>query len=54
MAALLKLGMTNKQIANKLGMSMGCVKVHVAEVLRRLGVSNRTQAAIVLLGGDVA
>ena len=40
------LGDSNKAIARKLGMTETTVKVHVREVMRKLGVSNRTQVAI--------
>lgn len=43
----LKVGNSNKQIARDLGMSEATVKVHVRQVMRKLRVSNRTQAALV-------
>ncbi len=39
-------GLTNKQISQKLGISYETVKEHVQHVLHKLGVFNRTQAAI--------
>ena len=39
-------GMLNKQIADILGVSEGTVRAHVTAVLRKLGVSTRTQAVI--------
>jgi two-component system, NarL family, nitrate/nitrite response regulator NarL len=39
-------GDSNKTIARKIGISEATVKVHVKAVLRRIRVSNRTQAAI--------
>jgi two-component system nitrate/nitrite response regulator NarL len=39
-------GDSNKVIASKCGISEATVKVHVKAVLRKIGVSNRTQAAI--------
>jgi DNA-binding NarL/FixJ family response regulator len=39
-------GWANRQIAQELGVSEGTVKVHVNAILRALGVSNRTQAAL--------
>ncbi len=39
-------GQTNKQIANNLGVSNYTVKVHVSAVFKALGLSNRSQAAI--------
>ncbi|TWO70284.1 response regulator transcription factor [Caenimonas sedimenti] len=43
--ALLKQGMTNKRIAQKLNISEGTVKNYMTEIFRALNVSNRTQAA---------
>jgi len=39
-------GAANKSIARDLGITEGTVKVHVKSLLRKLGASNRTQAAI--------
>lgn len=39
-------GMTNLEIADRLGVSSETVKEHVQHILRRLGVSDRTQAAV--------
>lgn len=39
-------GLTNKEIANSLGIGYETVKEHVQHVLRKLGVSDRTQAAV--------
>lgn len=43
--SLLCAGHGNKAIANRLGMSEATVRTHLTAVFRRLGVSNRTQAA---------
>jgi DNA-binding NarL/FixJ family response regulator len=43
---LLTLGYSNKEIALSLGMLEGTVKVHVKSIMKKLGVNNRTQAAI--------
>lgn len=43
--ALLVKGYSNKQIAHALSLGEGTVKIHVAALLRNLGVSNRTGAA---------
>jgi DNA-binding CsgD family transcriptional regulator len=40
-------GVSNKEIANRLGICEGTVKVHVKGLLAKLGVSNRTKAAMV-------
>jgi len=44
--SLLAQGRSNKEIAKNLGLLEGTVKVHVRDILRKLGVSNRTQAAM--------
>jgi DNA-binding NarL/FixJ family response regulator len=46
---LLAEGCTNKDMARRLGLSAGTVKVHVSQILRALGVANRTQAAAAAL-----
>lgn len=45
---LLVSGKLNKQIAFELNVSMTTVKAHVSAVLTKLGVKNRTQAAILV------
>ena len=42
----LAFGLTNKEIAQALGISYETVKEHVQHVLRKVGVSDRTQAAV--------
>jgi two-component system, NarL family, nitrate/nitrite response regulator NarL len=44
--ALIHEGMPNKIIAHKLKLCHGTVKVYVRRLMRKLGVSNRTQAAL--------
>jgi DNA-binding NarL/FixJ family response regulator len=39
-------GLANKQIARRLGISESTVKVHVGSVFRRIGVRDRTSAAV--------
>ena len=39
-------GLTNKEIAMSLGISYETVKEHVQHILRKIGVSDRTQAAV--------
>lgn len=43
---LLRQGQSNKRIGRELHMCESTVKVHVRQILRRLGAANRTQAAI--------
>ena len=48
-------GMTNKGIAQALTLSPGTVRMHVSNILSKLGVSNRTEAvALALQSGLVA
>lgn len=42
----LRIGRSNKQIARDLDMAEATVKVHVRQILKKLGVANRTQAAM--------
>lgn len=42
----LRLGRSNKHIARDLNMQESTVKVHVRQIMRKLGASNRTQAAL--------
>jgi DNA-binding CsgD family transcriptional regulator len=43
--ALLREGLSNEQIALRLGISVDGVKFHVSEILSKLGVSSRNEAA---------
>jgi len=43
----LRQGQSNKEIGRQLGIPEGTVKVHLKAIYRQLGVSNRTQAAII-------
>ena len=43
--SLLRQGSSNRDIADKLGIGEGTVKLHVSAILRTLGVKNRTMAA---------
>ena len=42
----LALGLSNKEIAQSLSISYETVKEHVQHILRKVGVSDRTQAAV--------
>jgi two-component system, NarL family, nitrate/nitrite response regulator NarL len=42
-------GMTNAEAGRRLELSVHAIKFHLAEVYRRLGVSNRTEAAVAYL-----
>jgi DNA-binding NarL/FixJ family response regulator len=43
--ALLREGLSNEQIAIRLGISVDGVKFHVSEILGKLGVTSRNEAA---------
>ncbi|WP_230532356.1 response regulator transcription factor [Microvirga roseola] len=44
--ACLRLGKSNKLIARELHMQEATVKVHIRQIMRKLGAANRTQAAL--------
>ena len=48
-AHLLRQGLPNKLIARQLDMAEATVKVHVRQIMHKLGVANRTQAALCAL-----
>ncbi len=52
--ALVALGLTNQQIGRELYLGVETVRTHVRQILRKLGVANRTQAAMKLPLLDVA
>ena len=47
-------GRTNAQIAAQLGITTHAVKFHLSSIYRKLGVTNRTEAAVAFLGGTVS
>jgi DNA-binding NarL/FixJ family response regulator len=42
-------GLSNKEIATALGLSVGTIKTHLRHIFRKLGVSDRTSAAVAVL-----
>ena len=46
-------GLSNKQIADRLGITEGTVKWHVNAILGRMNVSDRTQAAVAALNRGI-
>jgi DNA-binding CsgD family transcriptional regulator len=42
-------GLTNAEMAERLGVTVHAVKFHLAAIYRKLGVSNRTEAAVLYL-----
>ena len=51
--ALVALGMSNRQVAEELYLSVDTVKTYVRRLFSKLGVNNRTQAALKAAGYDV-
>jgi len=47
-AEALRTGKSNKLIAHCLGMNEHTVKVHIRNILKRLGAANRTEAALII------
>lgn len=43
---LVAVGLTNREIGRRLFLGVETVRTHVRSVLRKLGVANRTQAAV--------
>lgn len=50
--ALIAQGRSNRQIATALGLSVGTVKVHVGNILTKLQVQDRVQAAVLAVRND--
>jgi DNA-binding NarL/FixJ family response regulator len=47
-------GLSNKEIAAALELSVGTVKTHLRHIFRKLGVSDRTSAAVAVLRGSAS
>ena len=47
-------GMTNRQIAGRLSVTVHAVKFHLASIYRKLEVHNRTEAAVTFLAENDA
>ena len=43
------LGLTNAEIATRLSITVHAIKFHLASIYRKLGVGNRTEAAVSFL-----
>jgi DNA-binding NarL/FixJ family response regulator len=50
---LIKIGNSNNEIAKKLNISVNTAKVHVCSILQKLGVDDRTHAAIKAINGNI-
>lgn len=53
-AKLLSVGLSNREIANAMGISAHTAKFHVANVARKLGVTKRVEITAVLIRAGVA
>jgi DNA-binding NarL/FixJ family response regulator len=42
-------GLTNPQMASSLSVTVSAIKFHLASIYRKLGVANRTEAAVAFL-----
>ena len=49
---LVSRGMTNTQVADELGITVHAIKFHLASIYRKLGVANRTEAAVAYAVGE--
>ena len=54
MLALLAAGLSNSDIAERLTLSVGTVRLHVSNVLTKLGAPNRTSAAVIAMKHGLA
>lgn len=48
----LKMGKTDQDIADAIGMRIGTVRTHLRSIYMKLGVKSRTELIVRLLGGD--
>ncbi len=46
---MIAFGLTNAEAAKRLHLSVHAIKFHLAAIYRRLGVANRTEAAVAFL-----
>ena len=52
--ALLAGGLSNKEMAERLTLSVGTVRLHVSNILAKLGAPNRTTAAAIAMKHGLA
>ena len=48
-AEMMTRGLTNAEIADQLGVTSHAIKFHLSSIYRKLGVANRTEAAVAYL-----
>ena len=48
---MIALGLTNGQVAQRLDVTVHAVKFHLGSIYKKLGVANRTEAAVAYLQG---
>jgi DNA-binding NarL/FixJ family response regulator len=48
--SLLTAGMSNQEIASRLSLSEKTIKLHLSNIYQKLGVTSRTEAALVAVG----
>jgi DNA-binding NarL/FixJ family response regulator len=51
-AELVKRGLSNKEVAEKVFLTVRGVKWHMSEIFRKFGLTNRTQLLIFMLKGE--
>ena len=51
--SLIAQGDSNKEMAGKLGIAEGTIRIHVAAILKGLNLRNRTQAALLAVQSSV-
>ncbi|MEX0786609.1 MAG: helix-turn-helix transcriptional regulator, partial [Dehalococcoidia bacterium] len=51
-AALVRRGYSNREIGGRLGITFAGAKYHVSEIIGKLGVQSRQEAATLLSAGD--
>jgi len=52
--ACLAAGMTNKEVAQSLCISLSTVKTHISNIFKKLGITNRTEATIYALKNGIS
>jgi len=53
-ADLLKEGMSDREIAHRLGLAVRTVSVHMSAIMARLDAKNRTQAPVILVRREMS